>query len=94
MSDLNILDWLDSWNLLPHIVLIISQLSDIVQKSFRMDQMSYVQAGMFVAREIKQKPRHKFNEFFCDTLYIDTLELNIGMRNYSPKQWLSFLIQD
>ena len=52
---------LNSWNLIPHTVLLISRLPDIVQKSFcTPDWIISQPSRMFMAREIKQKLWHLF----------------------------------
>ena len=64
-------------NIIRHIVLLISQFSDIVQKSLCTSDGAMVPTfqmnepfSMFVARKIKQKLWHKFSEVFLNTLYV------------------------
>ena len=61
---------LNFWNLIPHIVLLISQLPDKVRKSFctpvRAMYLSFQMKSsiMFVARQITQTLKRKFSDFF------------------------------
>ena len=73
LSDLKILDWSNSWNLISHIVLLnlsslIFQRKVFVLKiELRISPFKWVKSqpsSMFVFREIKQKLRRKFSEVF------------------------------
>ena len=52
--DLKILDWSNSWNLIPHIVLLISQLPEIIQKCFYTPWDMSQPYSTFVAGDIIQ----------------------------------------